>query len=78
MYVEGNKFAFVNSSKNAGLCVFQDNKNNSADVVVDLGKHPSSWFEVVRNIQGKWANRAYIIKTHAATKALDIEGGLAN
>jgi len=46
--------------------------------VVDLGKHPSSWFEVVRATAGKWANRAYVIKTHATTKVLDIEGGVAN
>ena len=44
IYMDSNKYAFVNASNNAGLCVFQDNKSNSAEVVVDLGKHPSSWF----------------------------------
>ena len=43
--------------------------------VVDGGKHPSSWFEVVRVSQGKWANKAYQIKTHAGNQGLDICGG---
>ena len=55
------------------MCVFQDNKANNADVVVDGGKHPSSWFEVTRNTQGKWINRAYSLKTHAG-KVIDASG----
>jgi len=55
------------------MCIFQDNKANNVDVVVDAGKHTSSWFEVTRNTQGKWANRAYSFKTHAG-KVIDAFG----
>lgn len=77
IYTEQGKFAFVASSTQSGLCIFQDNKNNCGEAVTDGGKHPSSWFEVTRATTGKWANRAYLIKTHVGTRVLDVAGGKA-
>ena len=76
---EQNKFAFVCGvgAFQTGLCVFQDNQNKAAEIVVDQARHPSSWFEVTRVTVGKWTNKAYVIKTHANKQALDIAGGQA-
>ena len=75
IHADNNKFAFVVASNNSGLCIFQDKQDNGAHIITDAGKHGSSWFEVVRTAKGKWANKAYLIKTHAGNRALDIAGG---
>jgi hypothetical protein len=54
--------------------VFKDGQENGAKIQSDNGKHPSSWFEVVRASAGEWQNRAYKIKT-LAHKALDLAEG---
>lgn len=68
---EGGKFAFVVSSFQEGLCVFKDGQENGAKIVSDSGRHPSSWFEIVRASAGEWQNKAYKIKTFAH-RALDV------
>ena len=72
---ENGKYAFVVESLNAGICLFQDKKDNAVQVITDAGKHESSWFEITRMNKGKWANKAYVIRTHAPNKALDVAGG---
>ncbi len=52
----------------------QDKKTNNADLVVDGGKHPSSWFELSRHTQGKWSNKAYVLKTHSGNRVIDASG----
>lgn len=75
IYTEQNKFAFVASFNQWGLCIYKDSKQSMGEPVVDGSRHPSSWFEVVRASEGKWANKAYQIKTHAGSQGLDICGG---
>jgi hypothetical protein len=72
-----NKFAFIASHNHTGVCVFQDSPNKAAEIVVDQNKHASSWFDLSRATAGKWANKAYIIKTHVGKQGLDIAGGQA-
>jgi hypothetical protein len=70
-----NKYALVVASTKGGLCIFQDKKDNGAQITTDAGTHLSSWFEIVRHDKGKWAKKAYIIKTHSNGMALDVAGG---
>jgi hypothetical protein len=74
---EGKKFAFVVQSLDSALCLFQDKQDNGAQIIVDKDQHTSSWFEISLGEKGKWAKKAYIIKTHAGNRALDIAGGKA-
>lgn len=77
-FQNGTKVAFVVQSTNTGLCVYMDSKDDGAVVQSDPGQHPSSWFDIVRNTQGQYLNKGYVIKTHAG-KAIDIDGAnLAN
>lgn len=71
---DGAKFALVVSSLQEALCVFKDGQENGGKIVSDSGKHPSSWFEIVRASAGEWQNKAYKIKTFAH-RALDIFEG---
>lgn len=75
IYQENNKFAFVCQQNDHGLCIFQDKPDNAAPIITDAGKHASSWFEVQRADKGEFANKGYLIKTHAGTRAFDIAGG---
>lgn len=52
IYPNNNRFAFVVSSYNEGICVFQDKKENGAEIKSDPGQHVSSFFEVVQVTQG--------------------------
>ena len=74
IYCEQDKFAFVCTANNSGLCIFEDKQDNGAQIVTDSGRHTSSWFTLARAEKGKWANKAYLIKTHAGT-VVDIAGG---
>jgi len=74
---ENKKFAFVVQSIESALCIFQDKQDNGAQIIVDKDQHASSWFEVSLGEKGKWAKKAYLIKTHAGNRALDIAGGKA-
>jgi thioredoxin reductase len=77
IFLEHHKYAFTATHNNANICVQDDTKNNAAEIAVVPGKHHSNWFEISVVTTGKWANRAYIIKTHAGNRALDIAGGQA-
>ncbi len=78
IFQNNNKFALVVTSYNEGVCVFQDKKENGAEVRSDAGQHTSSFFDLVQVTQGEWAKKAYKIKTHAG-KVLDIcEGNMHN
>lgn len=78
IYQNGDKVAFVVQSTNQGLCIYMDKKDNGGEAVSDAGQHQSSWFTVVKNTQGTFANRGYVIKTHGNNQALDINGGSAH
>ena len=77
IHCEQDKYAFVCTANNSGLCIFEDKQDNGAQIVTDAGKHTSSWFTLARAEKGKWANKAYLIKTHAGNRAFDIAGGKA-
>ena len=77
IYPENGKFCIVDQKNNTGLCIFQDNQENGAHIISDPNKHTSSLFEIVRADKGPFANRGYLIKTHAANRCLDISGGHA-
>lgn len=77
IYTEGNKFAFVAQHNDHGLCIFEDKQDNALNIITDAGKHTSSWFEITRVEKGDFANKGYIIKTHANGRCLDIAGGKA-
>jgi hypothetical protein len=75
IYQDGSKLAFVVTSSQEGLCVIKDSQENGGRIVADSGKHPSSWFELVRASAGEWQNRAYKIRTFAGHKVLDLSEG---
>lgn len=77
IHCEQDKYAFVCTANNSGLCIFEDKQDNGAQIVTDGGKHTSSWFTLARAEKGKWTNKAYLIKTHAGNRAFDIAGGKA-
>jgi hypothetical protein len=74
---EQNRHTFQSFANHWNLAVFQDKKDNGAEVLTDAGKHGSNLFELARASNGKWANKAYLIKTHAGNRGLDIAGGKA-
>ena len=74
---ENGKYALVVAKNKNALCVFGDSQDNSAKVVMDPGKHNSSWFDIVTADKGPYAKKGYLIKTHSNGKALDIAGGKA-
>jgi hypothetical protein len=75
IHEENGKYAFVCAENNSGLCIFQDKQDNAAEIITDGGKHSSSWFTLSRAEKGHLTNKAYLIKTHANGKALDVAGG---
>ena len=72
---QANKYAFIVQSTQTALCIFQDNSQDGGRVLVDPGKHLSSWFDIARIPNGEFANKGYTINTFAVGKSLDIEGG---
>lgn len=49
--------------------------DNQVDIITTQGNHISNWFDIVRVQHGKYANKAYLIITHARDKCLDIRNG---
>ena len=52
IFQNNNKLAFVVTSFNEGVCVFQDKKENGAEIKSDPGQHGRSYFDVVQVTQG--------------------------
>lgn len=77
VHAENGKYALITPKNNQALCVFGDKQDNAAKIVSDPGKHNSSWFDIVRVDKGPYANKGYIIKTHAGNRAFDLAGGKA-